>query len=137
VLRLGDLAARADLTPAGAYVARLDLARLRALPPPPADGLACARTRRRMARTKAWARAGDPEAAREAIRSLVLAGRPAACAAELIDTAALSRLAGLGVRGLAAAAIDAARRLNNPRAIILLDTADVTEARHTFLHWDV
>jgi len=135
--RLEDLAARADLTPAGAYVARLDLARLRALPPPPADALACARTRRLMARTKAWARAGDPEAAREAIGSLVLAGASAACAAELIDTASLSRLAGLGVQGLAAAAIDAARRLNNPRAIILLNTADVTEARHTFLHWDV
>ena len=135
--RLEDLAARADLTPSSAYAARLDLARLRALPPPPADGLACARTRRRIARTKAWARAGDPEAAREAIGSLVLAGAPAACAADLIDTAALSRLAGLGVRGLAAAAIEAAQRLNNPRAITLLDSADAAEARRTFLHWDV
>jgi len=91
----------------------------------------------RIARTKAWARAGDPEAAREAIGSLVLAGEPAACAAELIDTAALARLAGLGVRGLAAAASDAARRLDSPRAISRLDSADVSEARHTFLHSDV
>ena len=67
----------------------------------------------------------------------MLAGAPAACAADLIDTAALSRLAGLGVRGLAAAAIDAAQRLNNPRAITLLDSADAAEARRTFLHWDV
>jgi len=44
---------------------------------------------------------------------------------------------GLCVRGFDAAAVDAARRLNNPRAIILLDTADVAEARRTFLHWDV
>ena len=135
--RLEDVAARADRTPASAYAARLDLARLRALPPPPANGLEDLPTRRRMARTNAWARAGDPEAAREAIGSLVLAGEPAACAAELIDTAALSRLAGLGVRGLAAAASDAARRLDSPRAIGLLDSAGVTEARHTFLHWDV
>ena len=134
--RLEDLAAQADRTPASAYAARLDLAPARPATSP-ANGLADLPTRRRMARTNAWARAGDPEAAREAIGSLVLAGETAACAAELIDTAALSRLAGLGVRGLAAAASHAARRLDSPRAISLLDSAEVTEARHTFLHWDV
>jgi tetratricopeptide (TPR) repeat protein len=137
VLRLENLTAQAASTSAGTYAAMLDLARLRALPPPPTDGLVSAPTRRRIARTKAWARAGDSDAARQAVGSLVLASAPAACAAELIDTAALSRLAGLSVGGLATAATDAARRLSNPRAIILLDTANAAEARRMFVHWDV
>ena len=102
--RLEDLAAQADRTPASAYAARLDLARLRALPPPPADGLAA----RRPGGGSLGPRRGPERAIRKprARRSAASCWRanPAACAAELIDTAALSRLAGLGVRGLAAAA---------------------------------
>lgn len=54
----------------------------------------------------------------------MLAGAPAECAAELIETAGLARLAGLSVRGLAAGGMSAAERLNNPHTIVLLNTAD-------------
>ena len=96
-----------------------------------------ARIRRQIARTRAWASAGQPEAARAAIGSLVLAAEPAACAAELVETATLSRLARLRIAGLPAAATDAARRLNNPSAVMLLTAEDVVSARRMFLHWDV
>jgi hypothetical protein len=55
-------------------------------------------------------------------------GAPAECAAELIETGGLARLAGLSVRGLAAAAMAAAERLNNPHAIMLLGTGDLAES---------
>ena len=135
--RLEELAARADLEPATTYAAGLDLARLRGMPPPRGKLPACPATERRTARTRAWARAGEPEAAHEVLPSLVLDGAPAACAAELIETAALARFAGLRVDGLAGAATVAAGRLGNPRAVSQLKALGPVEGRRTFLHWDV
>ena len=136
-LRLEELLARPDLEPPTAFGASLDLARLRALPPPSDHGVTAARIRARIARTRAWASAAQPEAVRAAISTLALTGEPAACAAELVETATLARLAGVRIAGLSAAATDAARRLNNPSAVMLLTIDDVTLARRTFLHWEV
>jgi hypothetical protein len=120
--RLEELTARHDVEPTVTFAASLDLARLQALPPPRTNGLASPTTGRMIARTNAWTRAREPRAAREAIRSLVLAGPPLACAAELIESAALARLAGLSIGGLAAAAAVVADRLGNPSASVLLET---------------
>jgi hypothetical protein len=133
--RLEAVGERDDVSPLIAYAAALDLARLRGVRAPAADDPPTPALMRRAARTTAWAQAGDPAAAREAIRSLVLAGRPAACAVELIETAALARLAALDVGSLDAAATEAAQRLGNPRVGILV-TAIPDEARRTFLHWE-
>ena len=135
--RLERLLERPDLKREVAYAARLDLARLGALPPPADPDTGSASLRRRIARTRAWASTAEPDAARAAIGTLALAGDPAACAAELVETAALSRLAQLHVPGLVAAATDAARRLNNPSAVTLLTADDAVSARRRFLHWEV
>ncbi len=135
--RLTFLVRRPDLEPRAALAASLDLARLRGLPPSRAGGPVPRRLAQNIARTMAWARGAEPEAAREAIRRLVLLGEPAACAAELIDTAALARIHGINVSGLDAAAAQAVQALNNPHAESLFRTRDVTEARRTFLHCDV
>jgi hypothetical protein len=134
--RLGALMHRPGADQQSAYAAGLDLARLRGLAPPAASGHHPIAIVRRIARTEAWAHAAEPEAARQAIRRLVLDGEPASCAAELIETAALSRFAGLAVGGLDADAAAAAQKLNNPPALRLLNTSDVVEARRTFVHWD-
>ena len=133
--RLALLLQRSDVEPIVASRAGLDLARLHGLPPSATGNVAGAA--RGFARAIAWARPGEPKAAREAVNGLVLVGEPVACAAELIETAALSHFAGLTVDGLDAAAADAVQILNNPHAKILLNTGDVAEARRTFLHWDV
>lgn len=135
--RLRKLVGRPGLEPTIAYAAQLDLARLGALAPPAERGATSASLRRRIARTRAWTSAAQPEAAREAIVTLTLVGQPAACAAELVESAALSRLAGLTVPGLTAAATDAARRLGNPFAVMLLEADDAVSARGRFLHWEV
>ena len=67
----------------------------------------------------------------------MLTGEPPACAAELIETAVLSRLAGLEVSGLEATAKEAAAALNNPLAARLLNSAYAAQARRTFIHWQV
>jgi len=56
---------------------------------------------------------------------------------ELIEARGLARLAGAQHPRTRTAAIAAAERLKNARAIILLDTADLAQARRPFLHWDV
>jgi hypothetical protein len=134
--RLERVLDRTRIEPAAAAGAALDLARLRGLPPAaPRETLTPAMIPQ-AARTRAWAQAGKPGAVREVIRTLVLIGEPARCAAELIETAVLSQLAGLEVSGLDAAAEDAARALNNPLAASLLSTVDVATARRTFIHWE-
>jgi hypothetical protein len=133
--RLAMLLQRSNVDPIVASRAGLDLARLHGLRPSAAGSVAGAA--RGVARAIAWARPGDAEVVRDAVNGLVLAGEPVACAAELIETAALSHFAGLAVDGLDAAAAHAVRILNNPHAAILLNTADLAEARRTFLHWDV
>jgi hypothetical protein len=67
----------------------------------------------------------------------VLTGQPAGCAAELIETVVLSRFAGLHVGALEPAATEAARALNNPLAESVLGSADIEQARRTFIHWQV
>jgi hypothetical protein len=135
--RLERLLARSDLEPAIAFAARLDLARLGALPPPADSGVTSVVLRQRLARARAWASAGEPESARAAIDTLALVDEPLACAVELVETATLSRLAGIRISGLAAAAADAARRLSNPAAVAIVTAGDAESARRTFLHWDV
>ena len=134
---LERLLERPGIEPRVAAAAALDRARLRGVLPLPARGALTADMNRRLARTQAWARAGEPEAARAAIRSVVLIGEAAGCAAELIETAVLARLAGLQLSGLGPAAEDAARALTNPLGAKLLSTVDVATARRTFIHWEV
>jgi hypothetical protein len=137
VKRLEAVLHRPGVEPTVAVRAGLDLARLRGLPPTPARGALPLDLLRQIERTRAWAYAGEPDGAREAIRSLVVTGEPPACAAELIETAVLSRLAGLEVSGLEATAKDAAAALNNPLGASMLNSADAAQARRTFIHWRV
>jgi hypothetical protein len=116
--------------------ATLDLARLQGTSPPGIRGGRTPEMARRIAMTWAWSRPDEPQGALDAARSLVLAAEPAACAAELIETAALSRFAGITIDGLSAAAAHAAQILENPRTRILLNGGSAAEARRTFLHWD-
>jgi tetratricopeptide (TPR) repeat protein len=90
----------------------------------------------RSARANAWTRLGDAKPAAQAARSLVLLAEPAACAAQLIDTAALARFAGISVNGLDRAAARAAQALDNPHTQWLMDGAERSRARAAFLHWD-
>jgi hypothetical protein len=135
--RLAALARLTDGEPRTAYAASLDLARLCGQPPPAANRSPSADLTRRAARIRAWARLDDVEATREALAELVLVGEPAACAAELIEGAAISRFAALDVIGLEDAARQALEALGNPHAAALLDAVDVEEARRMFLHWEV
>jgi len=80
--------------------------------------------------------ARDADRGRRATGLLSLDGQPAACAVELIETAALAGLAGAPVGGLQRAAQQAAMALGNPSAVALLETHDVDQARRLFLHWD-
>ena len=90
----------------------------------------------RSAKANAWARLGDVKPAAQAARSLVLLAEPAACAAQLIDTAALAGFAGISVNGLDRAAARAAQALDNPHAQSLIEGAERSNARAAFLHWD-
>jgi hypothetical protein len=137
IARLQALLRRPAVDPQIHDSAALDLARLLAEPPPPAHAPLAGGVARRIITTEAWARPGDPDAARKVGRSLVLAAEPAACAAELIETAVLARFARLTVSGLDAAAAQAAHMLDNPRALDLLAGPGPAEARRTFVHWDV
>jgi hypothetical protein len=133
--RLEALVGRPGVDPTLAARAGLDLARLRGRPPTTARGVLPIGVLRQVARTRAWAHAGQPDAAHEAVSSLVLTGQPAGCAAELIETVVLSRFAGLHVGALEPAATEAARALNNPLAESVLGSADIEQARRTFIHW--
>jgi len=135
--RLERTLQRPGIEPTVAAGAALDLARLRGLPPPAACGALNPAMIRQAARARAWAHAGERDAAHEAIRSLVLIGEAAGCAAELIETAVLAQLAGVEASGLGPAAEDAARALNNPLGAKLLSTVDVATARRSFIHWEV
>lgn len=134
--RLQGLLRRAAGEPRIEDTVALDLSRLRGSLPPPARGPLTASAARRAARTRAWAHAAEPAAAREAIGRLVLDGEASACAAELVETATLARLARVEIQGLDEAARRAAQALANPRAQSLLTTDDVARARRTFLHWE-
>jgi tetratricopeptide (TPR) repeat protein len=136
IRRLDRAARRHQADPSAAYALALDGARLRGASPPPGIRPCSAADRRRAARVAGWADVSDAQTVREAARLLVLDGSPAACAVELIETAALARLAGIDVSGLALAADRAVAALGNPRARSLLDTADIGVGRRTFLHWD-
>ena len=125
-----------DGTADQAYVRALDLARLRHTSPPTEQPGYTAAVRRQAARVAAWASSGESEAAHVAARLLTLDGEPAACAAELIETAVLARIAGLQIQGLQDAADQAAQALGNPIADCLLDAADPRQARDRFLHWE-
>jgi hypothetical protein len=115
----------------------LDRARLRGVDPaPPNDARSSPAESRRAARVTAWADPVNEQAVHEALGALVLDGAPAACAAELVEIAALARLGGVHVGGLVAAAGRAAELLGNPSARHLLQTADVDVARCAFLHWE-
>ena len=137
VERLEALLHLPGIEPTVAVRTGLDLARLRGLPPTPARGAFPLDLFRHIERTRAWVHAGEPGAAHGAIRSLVLTGEPARCAAELIETAALSRLAGLEVIELEVAAKEAAAALDNPFVASLLDSADIEQARRMFIHSQV
>lgn len=115
---------------------KLDHCRLSATPPPAGEAPSAA-VRRRRARTESWVREADRDLALRAARALVLDGAPVACAAELVETTALVRLAGVEIAGLHAAAEAAARALGNPNAHALLSRQNGEAGRHTFLHWDV
>ncbi|HTU83974.1 MAG TPA: AAA family ATPase [Solirubrobacteraceae bacterium] len=117
--------------------AALDLARLLGQSSAPVHHPRSQDIVRRVLKTQAWARPGDPDAAIEAARSLVLAAQPTACAAELIETAVLARRAGLTIPGLETAAAEAAQTLDNPRARALLEAAELPQALSAFVHWDV
>jgi tetratricopeptide (TPR) repeat protein len=136
IRRLDRAAHRLDVHPDMAYAVALDLARLRGTQAPEVDGVSPAPVRRRAARVAAWADAPDADRARRAAGLLSLDGQPAACAVELIETAALAGLAGVQVGGLQRAARQAAMALGNPSAVALLETPDVDQARRLFLHWD-
>ncbi len=117
------------------YAAQLDLARLRgAQPPPPRPGCVLLQ-RRQSVRVRAWATPDNGTAARAAVGLLVLDADAIACQAELVDTAALARLAEIEVGGLQEAATRAADALGNPSAQRLLRSHDLQTARRTFLHW--
>ncbi len=133
--RLEALLRRTTLDPSVADSVALDRARLLGQRPPTTRCHPTPDVARRVLRTRAWSRIDDATAAREAIRSLVLDGEPAACSAQLIETAALAHLAGLEVSGLDAAANAAVDGLSNPHAVTLFNTTDIEEGRRTFLHW--
>lgn len=137
IARIETLVQDRALEPPVRQRALLDLARLRGIPPPDSGGAYSAVAVAGTARTRAWAQVGDRAVARDAMRALVLVGEPAACAAEVIENAALSHFAGLTVGGLDAAASAAIKMLDNPRAVILFNTTGAAEARRTFLHWCV
>lgn len=85
----------------------------------------------------AWARRGEAAPAHMAARLLALDQERAACAAELIETAALARRTGLQIRGLQDAAhTAAAAALGNPIADVLLNATDPEAARGRFVHWE-
>jgi hypothetical protein len=136
IRRLERAGLRPDRDPDTAYAVALDLARLRGVPPPAVGGVCPPAVRRRAARAAAWAYAGDAERARRAVGLLALDGQPAACAAELVETAALAGFAGLEVRGLQHAAQEAAMALDSPSAVAVLESADPERGRNLFLHWD-
>jgi len=126
----------ADISDEG-HLAILDLARLRGHPPPVAEASLSVSARRHAARVTAWGGAGETAPARSAARLLTLDREPAACAAELIEAAALARFAGLRIAGLADAARHAATALGNHNAELMLTTSDPERARSRFLHWEV
>jgi len=136
-VRLARVQGRPEIEPTVRAGAALDLARLGGVPSEPAPGALTPRMLRQAARTQAWVHAGEPEAAHEAIRSLVLIGEPAGCAAELIETALVSQFAGLEDGRLGTVAEDAARALDNPLGMRLLSSADIATARRTFIHWEL
>jgi len=136
IRRLQRATQRSHLAPDTADAYALDLARLLGTDPTVTDGGCPGSAGRRAARVKAWANVGNADDALAAARQLALDGPPAACAAGLVDTAALASLAGVSVRGLFQAAQAAAGELNSQSARALLKTADVDDARRLFLHWD-
>lgn len=135
IRRLKRASGRADLDPVAAHTIALDLARLRGAAPPASRGRLPAPVRRRTARVAALAHPREAEPARQAGQLLVLDGPPALCAAELIETAAQTRLAGVQINGLSRAAERIAAALDSQNAHNLLHTADIDVVRRTFLHW--
>ena len=131
--RLEDAAGRID-NGAQADALGLDLARLRGAPPPAHDRPAAAIVTRRRARLAALARPGDFELARAAVGLLTLDQPPVASAAELIETAALARLASIEVGGLDELAAQAVTHLGSPAARSVLASSDVRWLRRAFLH---
>ena len=134
--RLESLLSQEGLAAAEVCAAGLDLARINGRTPSLPDGRQPAGLRRQEARAEAWADPGASQSARRAASLLVLSDEPAACAAELIDTAAICRLAGVEIGQLQPFAEQAARLIGSTRAIRILETTEVDEGRRTFLHWE-
>lgn len=136
IRRLERASGSGDLAPVAAHTIALDLARLRGAPQPASSGRVPPPLRRRAARVAALAHPERAEPAHRAARWLALDGPPALCTAELIETAALTRLAGVQIDGLSSVAEQMAAALSNPNAYALIHSDDIDVVRRRFLHWE-